>query len=170
MTQKALISNTDTGLRPVVRTPGKYQLLLGVLLAGVATLMAYGSPWVLERVKTFSPPAFRADGFGERRDFYQLPELLVDLSPDKNGRTSFLKIRIDLHFDEESPLRRSVNVEQLAPEVTERLTFFLRELQPEDFAGTAQMERVKAEMMRRINLVLGPAHVQSITIREIIIQ
>jgi hypothetical protein len=50
------------------------------------------------------------------------------------------------------------------------VSFFLRELSPEDLDGSAAQERLNAELQRRINLSLAPAAASAVTIQSIVLQ
>lgn len=170
MSQNAITIEGLGGVRQRVRTPGKLLVLFAVALASVIALIGYATVFLIERQATSSSIEIHKSANGIRTAYYSLPEFLVDLSPDKNGRTAFLKMQLDVQFDGSSITSTKNALDEVAPVLTERLTFFLRELRPEDFSGTAEMERVKKELLRRVNLVLAPAEAQSVIIREIIIQ
>ena len=46
---------------------------------------------------------------------------------------------------------------------------FLRELRPEDLAGSAGSYQLRMEILRRANLVLAPTQVKAVLIEEMLI-
>ena len=46
---------------------------------------------------------------------------------------------------------------------------FLRELRPEDLAGSAGSYELRMELLRRTNLVIAPAKVNAVLIEEMLI-
>ena len=52
----------------------------------------------------------------------------------------------------------------------ERIAFFLRELSPEDLDGTEAQARLKAELLRRVNLTIAPEAADEIVIQSFVIQ
>jgi flagellar FliL protein len=56
------------------------------------------------------------------------------------------------------------------PEIRDALQPFLRELRPEDLAGSAGVFRIKEEMTRRVKDRVGPDKVDDILIQDLIQQ
>jgi len=92
------------------------------------------------------------------------------LSPDLNGRTAYLKMRASIALSDVETNKVAEQIEAAQPVVVERLTFFLRELRPEDFQGSQGMALIKREMLRRVNLVIAPSSAGEIIIEELVIQ
>ena len=164
----ALIDGFNNG-RVRVRTPGKHVVLFLFL---PVIIVALGAGFWLNFVSQRSIAAleYRTSVTGTKTAYFKLPEFLVDLAPDYHGRTTYLKMRASISLNQEDPGKTAEHIEAIQPVVSERLTFFLRELRPEDFAGSDGMRRVKAEMLRRINLVIAPEWVNEVIIEEIVIQ
>lgn len=152
-----------------VRTPGKYIVMSAAAFIVVAASMAGAWRSYDTRARPVEGLEYRPSADGRRTAFYEMPDILVDLSPDKNGRTAFLKLSVSINIDDDATTLGSA-LEAKAPMLNERLTFFLRELRPEDFAGSAAMRRVKTEMLRRVNTVLDPLAADDVVIEEMIIQ
>jgi flagellar FliL protein len=49
-------------------------------------------------------------------------------------------------------------------------TGFVRELRPEDLSGSAGTYQLRAELLRRINLVAAPGKVDAVLIEEMLVQ
>ena len=170
MAQEAALINHSFTNRVRVRTPGKYIVLF--LFAPVA-LVAIGAGLWLNYVNEQSRLAsleYRTAQNGAETAYYALPEMLVDLSPDRDGRTAYLKLRASIVLSEDETRKTARNIAAAQPLVTERLTFFLRILRPEDFQGAAALEQLKAEMAKRINLVIAPDEVDGVIIEDLVIQ
>ena len=166
--ESALSKNMHGGVR--VRTPGKY-IILSLFLP--VMLVALGAGIWLDVVSKRSALAaleYRKSESGIETAYFTLPEFLVDLSPDLNGRTTYLKMRASIVLNEEDVKEIAMTIDAVRPAVLERLTFFMRELRPEDFQGSEGMARVKREMVRRINIVIAPERIGDVVIEEIVIQ
>jgi flagellar FliL protein len=50
------------------------------------------------------------------------------------------------------------------------LQSFLRELRPDDLAGSAGSYQLRAELLRRVNLVAAPGKVDAVLIEEMLVQ
>jgi flagellar FliL protein len=97
--------------------------------------------------------------------FYDLPDFLVNLSGE--APQHFLKMKVTLQITDVEAAKR---LDAEMPRVLDAFQMFLRELRPEDVAGSAGMLRVKEELMRRVNLAVQPSVVTDILFREVIVQ
>lgn len=170
MAQNAALAGGMGGARMRVRTPGKY---IALILYFPVVIVAIGSGLWLNMVEQRAALAtleYRRSTSGEKEAYFGLPEFLVDLAPDRNGRTAYLKMRVSLALRGEEAKKTAEKIDAVKPGVIERLTFFLRELRPEDFEGSEGMARVKREMLRRVNLVIAPASADEVVVEELVIQ
>lgn len=98
--------------------------------------------------------------------FYTLPPMLVNIqSPD--GRPTFLKLRLTL---ETSDSEAAYKLQSEYPRLNDMFQGFLRELRPEDLSGSAGTHQLRAEILRRVNLVAAPAKADAVLIEEMLIQ
>ncbi len=162
-----MATNVERPDRVRVRTPGKYIVFF---LLGAAAVAATGA--MLARPGVFDEDDrsrfFRTLTLGEAH-YAPLPPFLIDLAPDADGRDAYLRLSASIVVRGGDPDAVSA-ISALEPKIVERLTFFLRQLQAGDFAGSAGMERVKAEMLRRVNLVLAPIEADEVVVDELVIQ
>lgn len=152
-----------------VRTPGKHVVLY---LFAPVIVIAIGSGLWLNEVTTRNLTAleYRKNSIGEQAAYFNLPDFLVDLSPDRSGRTAYLKMRVSIALRHADVSKTAQHIDTLEPVLNERLTFFLRELRPEDFSGSESMARIKSELLRRVNLVIAPQEAADVIISELVIQ
>lgn len=98
--------------------------------------------------------------------FYTLPDLVVNIqSPD--GKPTFVKLKLTFE------MRDAETADMLdadAPRLQDMFTSFLRELRPEDLAGSEGSFQLKMEIMRRVNLILAPKKIDQVLIEEMLIQ
>jgi len=159
----------DSESQPVrVRTPGKY-----FVLALAAATIVVSAGVVFSRhapsITASNKPSLETVKVG-RAHYVPLPEFLVDLAPDRRGRVAYLKLSASIEVDHHESDELLAHIAAARPAIIERTTFFLRELQPEDFQGSAGMARVKRELLRRVNLVLGPVNADDVVINDLVIQ
>jgi len=154
----------SAGLRVRVRTPGKHIVLFGLAV----TFMLALSTTALRSGKVSLPDYFGDAEKGDGGTLYT-PEFdfLTDLAPDATGRTAFLKARIKIVARNSDALDELI---ERQPFVQERISFFLRGLTPEDFDGSAGMERVKAEILKRANIAAASDAASDIVIEDLVIQ
>jgi len=170
MAQATALKDRIGAPRARVRTPGKYVVFYGLFPVALAALFA--GVWLRHQGSATSAEAieFRAASGGVKTAYVALPELLVDLAPDLDGRTAYLKTRLVIALEPTNAAAKAAAIEAAEPFIVERVTFFLRELRPEDFQGSENMARVKTELLRRINIALEPARVDEIVVEELVIQ
>lgn len=113
-------------------------------------------------------PASEAAGPGEVKAavFYDLPEMLVDLSTDGRKRT-FLKIRVSLELSSPTDV---LTVEAVMPRIIDNFQVYLRELRLEDLQGAEGVYRLREELLVRVNQAVTPARVEDVLFKEMLIQ
>ena len=101
------------------------------------------------------------------KTFYDMPEMLVNLSERDGTRSQYLKLRVSLEFEGEDS--KSV-VEPVLPRIIDMFHVYLRELRGADLDGSAGIFRLKEELIRRVNLEISPDRVSDVLFKEIIVQ
>ena len=97
--------------------------------------------------------------------FYTLPDIVVNMQT-ADGKPSYLKLKLTL----ELPTQDTVDViEPNRPRLQDMFQSFLRELRPEDLAGSQGSYELRMEILRRVNLVIAPAKINSVLIEEMLI-
>lgn len=98
--------------------------------------------------------------------FYTLPDMIVNIqSPD--GRPTYLKLRLTLEMKDASV---ASHLQAETPRLQDMFQGFLRELRPEDLAGSAGSYQLRAEILRRVNLIAAPGKVDAVLIEEMLVQ
>jgi flagellar FliL protein len=97
--------------------------------------------------------------------FYTLPDVVVNMQT-ADGKPTFLKLKLTF----ELPNHDTVDViEPNRPRLQDMFQTFLRELRPEDLAGSQGSYQLRMEIQRRVNLVIAPAKVNAVLIEEMLI-
>lgn len=105
---------------------------------------------------------------GQSTVFYDLPEILVNLNSQAQGRKqNFLKIRVSLEL--QGPLDVP-KVEAVIPRIIDNFQVYLRELRVDDLQGSAGMLRLREELLARVNAAIKPAKVNDVLFKEILVQ
>ena len=97
--------------------------------------------------------------------FYTLPDVVVNMQT-ADGKPTFLKLKLTLELPDETV------VEQLdpnMPRLQDMFQTFLRELRPEDLSGSQGSYQLRMEILRRVNLVIGPSKANAVLIEEMLI-
>ena len=102
----------------------------------------------------------------EHPEFYQLPELLVNIESSAGG-TTYLKL--SLMFQIPDPEMAEL-LDARMPLVMNQYQGFLRELREEDLYGSAGTHRLRLELLRRANLAIAPSRIDAVLIQDMLIQ
>jgi flagellar FliL protein len=97
--------------------------------------------------------------------FYSLPDVVVNMQT-ADGRPSFLKLKLTLELpDHDTADVLSPNL----PRLQDMFQAFLRELRPEDLAGSQGGYQLRTEILRRVNLVISPSRANAVLIEEMLV-
>jgi flagellar protein FliL len=97
--------------------------------------------------------------------FYTLPDMVVNIQA-ADGRPTFLKLKLTLEMHD-AALAEHLQAEM--PRMQDMFQSFLRELRPEDLAGSAGSFQLRAEILRRVNLIAAPGKVDAVLIEEMLV-
>jgi flagellar FliL protein len=98
--------------------------------------------------------------------FFTLPDMVVNIqAPD--GRPTFLKLKLTLET-RDAHVAEQLQAEM--PRMQDMFQGFLRELRPEDLAGSAGSFQLRAEILRRVNLIAAPGKVDAVLIEEMLVK
>ncbi|MBC9032573.1 flagellar basal body-associated FliL family protein [Sphingomonas sp. JC676] len=112
------------------------------------------------------PPGAHGESGEREGNFVEVPTMVVNLrSPD--GAMRFLKLHFLLV---PGPNSDAAALKDKLPLILDSYQPFLRELRPEDLAGSAAVFRVKEEMLIRANNVAGAGSVSDILIEDLVQQ
>jgi flagellar protein FliL len=99
--------------------------------------------------------------------FFEMPDVLVNLSSTGNDRTQYLKVKVVLELPDEA---MKAQIKALMPRLMDTFQTYLRELRPTDLNGSAGLYRLKEELTRRVNAAISPDRINAVLFKEIIIQ
>ena len=98
--------------------------------------------------------------------FYDLPEMLINLTSG-GRRANFLKISVSLELQSEADV---ATVEAVLPRIRDNFQVYLRELRIEDLQGSAGLQRLREELLLRVNAAARPAVIQDVLFKEMLVQ
>jgi flagellar FliL protein len=99
--------------------------------------------------------------------FFDVPEVLVNLSTSGGERTQYLKVKIVLEVPEQKVVTQ---ITPIMPRVMDAFQTYLRELRPSDLEGSAGLYRLKEELTRRVNASIAPNRINAVLFKEIVVQ
>lgn len=147
----------------------KLPLILGVVLA----LLGGGGGFFLtqsgilggaqpEETATETPPE-PLDPAVSDIAFIPLDTIIVSLGP--SAQNQHLRFRAQL----ETPTQYQADVEGILPRIVDVLNSYLRALRPEDLERTDALIRLRAQMLRRIQIVTGEGRVRDLLVMEFVL-
>jgi len=147
-------------------------LVVVLLIAGAAGAYFTGlADGLLGKKKTEVAASSAADANAKappppQAVFYDLPEILVDLTGDPRKRT-FLKIRVSLELGAATDVPP---LEAALPRVIDNFQSYLRELRIDDLQGDEGIYRLREELLIRVNQAIQPTKIKDVLFKEMLLQ
>ena len=98
--------------------------------------------------------------------YYTLPEFLVNLNG--SGKSSqFLKTTVILEVAKATDVPL---IEASLPRLVDSINTYLRELRSSDLAGSAGIQRLREDILLRVNKSIAPTQINDVLFKEIVVQ
>lgn len=161
------MTDAVTDAPETVTNSSKLPLILGVL----ALLLGAGGGFFAAYSGMILGGASHGEATAEPMETGALPDvafvpvdpMVVSLSPAANNK--HLRFRAQL----EVPTQYASDVETLLPRVVDVLNGYLRALELRDLESAASMTRLRAQMLRRVQIVAGSNRVNDLLIMEFVL-
>ncbi|GGG23057.1 hypothetical protein GCM10010964_08990 [Caldovatus sediminis] len=98
--------------------------------------------------------------------FFELPEVVSNLNVT-GRRASYVRLRSKLEL---ARAEDAAMVQAALPRVLDLFATYLREMRPEELRGSVGTQRLREELLARINLAVAPARVNDVLFLEILVQ
>ena len=98
--------------------------------------------------------------------FYTLPDLVTNIQ-SSDGRPVHLKLKLTLEMHDPAVAE---HLQAEMPRMNDMFQSFLREVRPEEMNGSAGTFQLRAEILRRVNLIAAPGKVDAVLIEEMLVQ
>ena len=144
---------------------GKGKLII-IAAAAIVVLVA-GAGLYLFLSAGKSADAAHAEAAAAPHSFiFNLPPMTVNLNNEAEGE-AFMKLTVALEVASEEVM---TEIQPSMAKVVDAFQVYLRELRKSDLEGSAGIYRLKEELLRRVNVAIYPAKVESILFKEILVQ
>jgi len=151
--------------------PAKRKLPLKLIVIGAAALLLVAAGvagyFVFAGKKEKAEEAKEAAPVAKPVVYFEMPDLLVNLSSPGGERAQYLKIKIVLEVADQAMVQQ---IQPAMPRVMDAFQTYLRELRPTDLDGSAGVYRLKEELTRRVNAAIEPARINAVLFKEILVQ
>lgn len=155
--------------RPSGRIPGKRLVLfvaLPIILLGMIGAGVYFSGLADPYLGKDGEGALNAEIEHGPSVYYELPEMLVNLN-SSGRRAGYLKISVSLEVSSDKDMEQ---LREALPRIVDNFQVYLRELRVEDLRGSAGLQRLREELLLRVNTAVQTAEVRDVLFREMLVQ
>lgn len=97
---------------------------------------------------------------------FNLEPMMVNLQ-SVDGVQNYMKLTVALEVADEAMM---TEIQPKLAKVIDAFQVYMRELRKSDLEGSAGVYRLKEELLRRVNLAVYPARIESILFKEILVQ
>lgn len=166
-------------IEPEVKKPSKLPLIIGVVLAlagggggfyaANAGLLPFLDGGGHEQVSD-SHVGAKSGGVASAHEttdldaaFVPMEPLLISLGPNANAR--HLRFRGQIETTKE----HAAEVQMMMPRIIDVLNSYLRAVAEQDLQEPAALVRLRAQMLRRVQIVLGPGRVRDLLVMEFVL-
>lgn len=149
---------------------GKLPIKLIAIAGGAVLLLGGGGFAVFKMLKGgghSEQAAAHAPAAPKPAVFFDVPDVLVNLSAVNSERTQYLKVKVVLELPD-AKLKEQLT--PMMPRLLDMFQTYLRELRPTDLDGSAGLYRLKEELTRRVNASIAPNRVNAVLFKEIVVQ
>lgn len=162
----------ETGETTDRAAPSRLPLVIGLVLALAGGGAGFYAAWAgllpfggaTHAAETAGAPA-QAEPVMDFSDLVYVPIEPLVVSFADNGRTRHLRFRAEL----EVPTGEAQEVTRVMPRVVDVLNTYLRALRLTDLAESAALPRLRAQMLRRVQAVVGTARVNDLLVMEFVL-
>jgi flagellar FliL protein len=161
------MSDADSEAEAAPAKRSKLPLIIGLLLALVGGGGGFYASWsgmiLGGESKAETKDQEKQTEAGPDISYVEVEPLVISLRAPANAR--HLKFRANL----EVPTAAQAEVEKLLPRVVDVLNSYLRALEPSDLEDSAGLARLRAQMLRRVQVVTGAGKVNDLLIMEFVL-
>ncbi|UWR15257.1 flagellar basal body-associated protein FliL [Sulfitobacter sp. M368] len=145
----------------------KLPLIIGLVLALAGGGGGFYATWSGMILGTESEHSDSADAEESKPNvdvaYVPVDPLVISLQPP--AQAQYLRFRASL----EVPTQNQAEVEKLMPRVVDVLNSYLRALEPADLEHPAILTRIRAQMLRRVQVIAGLQKVNDLLIMEFVL-
>ncbi|MBX9697276.1 MAG: flagellar basal body-associated FliL family protein [Alphaproteobacteria bacterium] len=99
--------------------------------------------------------------------FVPIPEMLVNLSYQAGKKATFLRLVVKLECADPEMVKL---IETAKPRIIDMFQVYLREQRVEDLEGSAGLQRLREELLKRANQALAPHKVRDVLFETMLVQ
>lgn len=97
---------------------------------------------------------------------FNLEPMMVNLQ-STDGTQNYMKLTVALEVADQAMM---TEIQPRLAKVVDAFQVYMRELRKSDLEGSAGVYRLKEELLRRVNIAVYPARIESVLFKEILVQ
>lgn len=160
------MADAETDAEEAPAKKSKMPLIIGLVLAILGGGGGFYATWsgilLGAESQSTSAPEPKVEK-GPDVAFVQVDPLVISLG--QSAGADFLRFRADL----EVPAAYKDDVKKLLPRVTDVFNSYLRALDPGDLEERAALTRIRGQMLRRVQVVVGQDRVNDLLVMEFVL-
>ncbi|MFN7709966.1 MAG: flagellar basal body-associated FliL family protein [Holosporales bacterium] len=98
--------------------------------------------------------------------YYEMPELIVNLTTT-GKRTPFLRVVMKFELPDQEAVK---TMDLIKPRIIDSFQVYLRELRMDDLEGSAGVQRLREELLKRANALSAPVQVRDVLFETLLVQ
>lgn len=98
--------------------------------------------------------------------FHQLPEMMINLNAEGN-KISYLKLQVSLEIDDPKSVEA---LQKLLPRIQDTIQVYIRELKVADLRSSIGVEKLRQELLKRIQLIAKDVKIFDILFPQMLTQ
>ena len=103
----------------------------------------------------------------ENISYYEMPELLVNIQSSSSKRKPYLRLAVKFELHDPEAMK---TLDLIKPRIIDSFQVYLRELRVDDLEGSAGSQRLKEELLKRVNTVAAPVKVIDVLFQVFVVQ
>jgi flagellar FliL protein len=162
----------QSGETPEAPLPRKRRGKFLILMLGTVVVLGGGAgaawqfvPGVAEKARTLIGRAEPSGISTEKPVFVDLPEMAVSLPNAGHPRQMRIRLSVELY---KGTVEKGA-AEALSPRVYDALLTYLRTLRDGEVDGGLGLDRLRADLYRRLDLVMGPGVLRDVLITSLVL-
>lgn len=103
----------------------------------------------------------------EHITYYEMPELLVNIQTSSSKRKPYLRLAVKFEIHDPEAVK---TLDLIKPRIIDAFQVYLRELRVDDLEGSTGSQRLKEELLKRVNTVAAPVKVIDVLFQVFVVQ
>jgi len=159
----------EDGEAPPKKSRAKLFIIIGAAAAVILLISVGTGAYLLGYLDSFLAAEEVQEGENIRVQgevFYKLEEITLNLN-EEGKKSRFLKIGLTIVLLHEVDVAA---MEFLTPRITDFVSTYLRELRPEETAGSANIFRIRENVLLRVRAAVAPIEVTNVLFNSMLVQ